>query len=375
LGEVPKEVPRGVAVLDEEHEKFVREVFEQFQPGCYLIQGSYGEKRTSYFKMDKAVWLSLFAHDYAIASFRGDAEASEELRRVYDELAKALDWPEREPWSKWDLVELGWQAAEALFSFYREKLRVDGWRGKPDEAVWEAEERLLYAFGSIGDGFRRELGRWYALKRILDSFEAEVRPKDRVALFMAMELNCLVRRYINRVSWRHIYVNYVLGSLVSGSALERWVDEALWCAYKAVRRFEDLSLNPYVKFLDAECLNWMVMAAMAANEVDPYSGDPQAYLAELAGRLGRRDLISLYNLAVSGSEDGVPSDAFLSGVLEHPSGLSEEERRALKKMFEAGRKFLGEMAAIVDGEIERRHGYKVEAGSFEVERLKPTRPS
>lgn len=367
------EVPHGVSVLDDEHKEFVERVFQNYPPGCYLIRGSYEERVESYFKTDKSAWLSLFAHDYTIASLRGDEGAKGQLKRVYKGLAEMLDWTEREPWVKYDekLGDLAWESAETLFKFYLERVKVDGWRVKADEAPWMGEKRgLLYELSPVGDMFRREYGRWMALQMTLDEFEADVRLKDKVALFVSMELNHVVRLHINRVSWRHAYVNYVLGSLLSGSKLDRWVDEAMWWSYKATRRFEELALRPGAKFLGPECLDWAIMAAMTAEGVDPYSeAEPAAYLPSLAQRLGKPELARLYNIASVGSEDGIPPDEYWDGILEDSAFLSEEERRIFKKMFKAGREFLGAMIKTAEDIIERRYGYRVDLGKFEIEKM------
>ncbi|MEM3646976.1 MAG: hypothetical protein QW334_02360 [Thermofilum sp.] len=365
-----EEVPHGVGIFDDEHREFVSRVFERFPPGCCLLQGSSEEKRVSYFKMDKAIWLSFFMHDYTIASLRGDERAKDELEAVYREIAEALDWPDKEPTQvREELGELAWKAVEILFNFYREKLKVEGWRREDKETLRDGERRgLRTELSPVGDKFRAEYGRWIALQETLTKFEGEVRRKDRVALFMALEFDCMVRRYIEGMSWHHPYINYVLGSLVSGRQLDRWVDEAMWYAYKSLKRYEEQALNPYIRFM-TESQDLIVRAAMAAEGIDPQNRtyeEVRSYLADLSARLGKPELLRLYNVSMWGTEDGTTPDIFLSAILE--DSPTEEEKQFFEKMYKAGREFVGAMTKTVEDIIEKRYGYRVNLCEFEVEK-------
>lgn len=365
-----EEVPHGVGIFDDEHKEFASRVFERFPPGCYLLQGSSKEKGVNYFKMDKAIWLSLFMHDYTVASLRGDEKAKEELKEVYRAIAEALDWQDREPTQvREELGELAWRAVEVLFNFYREKLKVEGWRREDKEALHDGERRgLRTELSPVGDKFRAEYGKWTALQEMLAKFEDEVRCKDRVALFMALELDCMVRRYIEGMSWHHPYINYALGSLVSGKQLDRWVDEAMWYAYRSLKCYEEQALNPYIRFM-TESQDLIVRAAMAAEGIDPQNRtyeEIRSYLADLSARLGKPELLKLYNVSMWGTEDGAIPDIFLSAILE--DNPADEEKLFFEKMYRAGREFVGAMAKIVEDIIEKRHGYRVNLCEFDVEK-------
>jgi hypothetical protein len=320
---------------DKEHEEYVRKVLEQQPPGAYLMSvASAKEAMDKYFKMEKNRWQSMFMHDYFLALLRKDEDMKSLLREAYGKLAEAFDWPEKEPWTRIEENPLDFasDAADALFDFYAEKLRVEGWRSRVDEAVKEAKDRLLKEPSPIGDKYRTEYGRWIALKRILhDELEQELRLKDRVAYWETMEIETLARSILRTPTARlPTYMEGILREMLDGTGIDHGWDMSMWYLHKAFVEFEEhLDIKGYGSFDNEELL---VMAIMAADGVEPTEDEKKQvnYLKEVATRLNMPELVSLYYT----SKFGPVPRKFFSGAFKDWEEMTDDE----KKFFEEQRK-------------------------------------
>jgi len=331
-----------VAWWDKEHEEYVRKVLEQQPPGAYLMSAaSAKEAMDKYFKMEKNRWQSMFMHDYFLALLRKDEDMKSLLREAYGKLAEAFDWPEKEPWTRIEENPLDFasDAADALFDFYAEKLRVEGWRSRVDEAVKEAKDRLLKEPSPIGDKYRAEYGRWIALKRIIhEELEGELRLNDRVAYWEAMEIEALVRSVIREITLRlSTYMESIVIEIVEGKGTDYQWDTAMWYLHKAwMEREEHADFKGYGSFDNEELL---VMAIMAADGVEP-TGDEEKqrkYLEDVAVRLNMPELINLYYTSKFGPKE---PHVFYSGAFKEWGEMTDDERKFFDEQRKASEQFM-----------------------------------
>lgn len=344
-----EEIPRGVTEYDREHKEFVEKLFEAHPPGCYLLGA--GKAVNSYFKMEKARWLSLFLHDYSIAFLRGDEGVKEEFRKAYAELSDMLAWPERELWRKVEEspVKYAEKAADAFFNFYSQRLRVEGWRERVEDEVSDGLKRRLDSEPSlIGDKFRTEYGRWISLRDLLELFEEEVRVKDRVAFWESCMLEVRVKKELHgKYLFSRSYLNYVIEECLTGRKMDHFTDAALWLTYLAVKRCEQHARLSEMGSLICEDL--MVSAAMAASHVEPAGEgnfkEIESFLSKLEEKFNMQGLLQLYRTARFGPEE--KARAFWTGIIKEEFEMSKEEREFFKKQREASEKFFVAMFAVV----------------------------
>jgi len=324
-----------VAWWDKEHEEYVRKVLEQHPPGTYIMNAaSAKEAMDRYFKMEKTRWQSMFVHDYFLALLRKDEEMKGILKEAYAKLAEAFEWPEKEPWKRieGDPLEAAWDAALALFDFYAEKLRVEGWRSRVDETVKEAKDRLLKEPSPMGDKYRTEYGRWIALKRIIhEELEAELRLKDRVAYWEAMEVEALARSTIRKAIRSTSYMEGIIQEVLDGVEVDSRWDDAMWYIHRALVEMEEhIAIKDYGSYDNEELA---IMAIMAADGVEPTEDEEKQrkYLEEVARRLNMPELVKLYHTAKHGPNE---PRKFFSGIFKEWEEMTDEE----KKFFEVQRK-------------------------------------
>ena len=330
-----------VAWWDKEHEEYVRKVLEQQPPGAYLMSvASAKEVVDKYFKMEKNRWQSMFMHDYFLALLRKDEDMKSLLREAYGKLAEAFDWPEKEPWTRIEENPLNFasDAADALFDFYAEKLRVEGWRSGVDETVKEAKDRLLKEPSPIGDKFRAEYGRWVALKRIIhEELEGKLRLKDRVAYWEAMEIEALARSVLRRATVRlSTYMESIIKEVLEGTETDyRW-DTSSWYIHRAYVEFEEhVDVKGYGSYDNEELL---VMAVMAADGVEPTEDEEEQrkYLKDVAARLNMPELVSSYYTSKFGPEPR----KFFSGAFKDWEEMTGDEKRFFEEQGKACEQFM-----------------------------------
>jgi hypothetical protein len=339
-----------------EDAKYAEEVLRESPPGSFLLKGTAEEKVKGYFKMDKATWLAFFAHDYSVAFLRRDSASKESLARAYANLAAMLDWPDREPWLRVEEAprESAKTAANVLFDFYCRRLRVEGWRNRVEEGIREGEKRLRYEPGATGERFRSEFGRLLSFKDLLEKFEREARGRDRVGLWLACEVRLRMQKSITDRALRDSYVDYLLDSLVAGGEPDRWVEEALWLTHLAAKRVEEHFDDELCGSL--ECEDLMILAAMAADHVEPVRESDlesiEKYLRELAHKLVRPELVPLYYTARFGPEEKRAKYYVMS--VKSIGELDEGEKKLLTEQRKASSRFYSEMARIVERLLGRR---------------------
>lgn len=352
-----------VDVYDPEHEEFARMVFERHPPGSYLMDYSASDLVKSYFKMDKARWLEFFTHDYTVAYLRRDGPRMGALCEAYRRLAGMLDWGESEPWRaiEQEPMRAAEAAAKTLFTVYLESLRVDGWRARDGEALYEGIERGLGSEPSeAGDACRREFGRWMGLESLLGEYAVEARGAQgtdkKVTHWFACRLNVEARlnlygtRFCRGVfAFRLLYLDCVLQNILWGG-VDTAVEEALWHTYIAARECEDHRLLTNIGSL--LCEDHLVAAMMLLEGVDrrayafPRGGEK--YLLDLENRLGRRGLASAYRETLYLDPD------FYEIVFKRESELTEEQRQRRRMERNASEKFLEEAAKVIREMLEKR---------------------
>jgi hypothetical protein len=336
-----------VAWWDKEHEEYVRKVLEQQPPGAYLMNvASAKEAMDKYFKTEKNRWQSMFMHDYFLALLRKDEDMKSLLREAYGKLAEAFDWPEKEPWARIEENPLDFasDAADALFDFYAEKLRVEGWRSRVDETVKEAKDRLLKEPSPIGDKYRTEYGRWVAFKRILhDEFEQELRLKDRVSYWEAMEVEGRARAMTRNAVHVSGYLENVVLEMLEGREVDRRLDDAMWYVHRALVEYEEHKIARCYGSYDNEEL--LIMAIMAADGVEPTEDEDKQrkYLEEVARRLNMPELINTYYTSKFGPEPR----KFFSGAFKEWEEMTDEERKYFEGQRKASYQFMMNSVKVV----------------------------
>jgi hypothetical protein len=330
-----------VAWWDKEHEEYVRKVLEEQPPGAYLMSvASAKEAMDKYFKMEKTRWQSMFMHDYFSALLRKDEDMKSLLREAYGKLAEAFDWPEKEPWTRIEENPLDFasDAADALFDFYAEKLRVEGWRSRVDEAVKEAKDRFLKEPSPIGDKFRAEYGRWVALKRIIhEELEGKLRLKDRVGYLFALEIETSARSVIRNTIRFPTYIENIIKEILDETETDYWWDMAMWHLHKAWAEFEEhKAVKDYGSYDNEELL---IMAIMAADGVEPTEDEEKQrkYLEEIAARLNMPELVSLYYTSKFGPEE---PRVFYKGIFKDWEEMTDDEKKFFEEQREASYQFM-----------------------------------
>lgn len=343
---MPEDVPLGILVRDLEHREFAEKLLKEHPPGSLLLNAE--RAADQYFKVDKAKWLLMFQHDYVLAVLKGDDAAQTALKTAYGKLAEALDWGERAAWRDIEsgITEYAEGAANILFSYYSDRIRVEGWRVRVEEGILEGLSRGIENEPSaIGDRFRTEYGRWLFLLELLEPFESQIRLSDRVALWMAGMLEVRVRKHLYGKALHFCYLDYVLNEILTGERMDYWADTALWYAYLATKRYEEHLRLKDLGSLDVEDL--MVYSAMAASHIEPGGGINEAmgFLTELNKKFREFDLPQLYRTAKFGPE--IAPSPFYSGVMEEPEMMTKEEREFFSRQREASDNFHKAMCGVV----------------------------
>jgi len=313
------------------------------------------EAMDKYFKMEKNRWQSMFMHDYFLALLRKDEDMKSLLREAYGKLAEAFDWPEKEPWTRIEENPLDFasNAAYALFDFYAEKLRVEGWRSRVDETVKEAKDRLLKEPSPIGDKYRTEYGRWVALGRVLHELEEELRLKDRVAYWEALEVEALARSIARKESTRlSSYMEGIVKEVLDGTGIDHQWDTAMWYLHKAwVELEEHRAIEGSYGSYDNE--EFLIMAIMAADGVEPTAeeGKQQKYLESVAARLNMPELVELYYTAKFGPRD---LHVFYKAFMKEWEEMTDEEKRFFEEQRKASWHFMLAAGRAIDALLARK---------------------
>jgi len=345
-----------VAWWDKEHEEYVRKVLEQHPPGSYKMSAaSAKEAMDKYFKTEKTRWQSMFMHDCFLALLRKDEEMKGILKEAYTKLAEAFDWPEKEPWTSVEEspTDAAFDAANALFSLYAEALRVEGWRSKVDETVKKAKSRLLKEPSPIGDKYRTEYGRWVALGRVLHELEEELRLKDRVAYWEALEVEALARSVARKESIRlSSYMEGIVKEVLGETGMDYQWDTAMWYFHKAwVELEEHRAIEGSYGSYDNEEL--LVMAIMAADGVKPTTdeGKQREYLEGVARRLNMPELVELYYTAKFGPRD---LHVFYKAFMKEWEEMTDEEKRFFEEQRKACWHFMLAVGRAIDTLLARK---------------------
>lgn len=350
--------------------EFVKRLLEEHPPGSYFFRGLDVEGVTAvYFRADKEHFLRMLSHDYAVAVLRRDEAVRKRVSEAYRVLASWLDWPEP-PWlslersvveaggglsaSRSAVKEITEATVETAFKSYEEKIRVDGWRIKEDETVYDGERRglLLDEESEEANLFWSEVQRWSdfetALYRLM--WDEDLRLRDRTTLWFVLKLQRRVRGFmygLECTSLNSPWANYVLDSIIE-DRFEFWSDLALNYVEAAFLQIEDTTrIQAPGPFLAEDVA---AMAVMAACEVWP---QPLKTRDFILNNLKDRELADLYDLAIRG-----PPEYKITTSLEllwKPfEELPEEQRRSLKRMREASNDFIAYMLEYAADIIKER---------------------
>ena len=369
-------------------EEFIEGVLSKYPPGAYFFRGLNVEGVTGvYFKSEKADFTSMLAHDYTIAVLRGDAARSK-VREAYRVLASWFDW-DKPPWrgleealeaSGWSLKaardeieKLAEEASAFLFKMYEREIRVEGWRAKPGETVYEGGKRLAGRSREDVKLYLAEESRWRELAGRLRSmlWRDEVRLGDKASFWLAKSLLSRVRRYTvgyrgNRMA--ELLEKRILQDLIE-PCLDEWSSLSLLYIDEAFRQIDD------VAYMEEET-GWkntpygvedlVIMAAMAAEGIDPREqaksrrlfAKIREYLAGFARRHGDPELITLYDAATRLPRKFTYRLPLLLYTDYQPT---EEERKALADMRDAEEAFISYMLQYI-AEILREREWKIREG-------------
>jgi len=351
--------------------EFVEELLSKHPPGAYFFRGLDVEGVTGvYFKSEKVDFISMLAHDYILAVLRGDSAARNKVREAYRVLASWLDW-DKSPWHElekalespeWSLKaardevkRLAEEASEFLFKIYEGEIRVDGWRARPDETIYEGGKRLVGRSREDVKLYLAEESRWRELagrlRRML--WRDELRLGDKVSFWLAKRLLSRVRRYTagyrgNRMA--ELLEKRILQDLIE-PCLDEWSSLSLLYIDEAFRQIDDVAHmeeetgwknTPY----GVEDL--IIMAAMAAEGIDPREhaksrrllAKIDEYLADFARRHDDPELLTLYDAATRLPRKSAYKLPLLLYTDYQPT---EEERNALANMRDAEATFISYM--------------------------------
>mgnify|MGYP006977941057 CR=1 FL=1 len=363
-------------------EAFIEGLLSKYPPGAYFFRGLDVEGVTGvYFKSEKAGFISMLAHDYILAVLRGDSAARNKVREAYRVLASWFDW-DKPPWrgleealeaSGWSLkaardevVRLAEEASAFLFKVYEREVRIEGWRAKPDETVYEGGKRLAGRSREDVKLYLAEESRWHELAERLRGmlWKDELRLGDKASFWLAKSLLSRVRRYTigyrgNRMA--ELLEKRALEDIIE-PCLDEWSSLSLLYIDEAFRRIDD------VAHMEEEA-DWkntplgvgdlIIMAAMAAEGVDPReyakSGRLLAkmdeYLADFARRRDDPELLTLYDAATRIPQKFAYRLLLLLYTDYQPT---EEEKKALASMRDAEETFVSYMLQYIAEILKER---------------------
>ena len=375
---------RHFIVVNMGAKEFIEGLLSKYPPGAYFFRGLDVEGVTAvYFKSEKMDFISMLKHDYVVAVLRGDSAARNKVKEAYRVLASWFDW-DKPPWHELEriLEASGWslksardevkrlaeEASAFLFKIYEREIRIDGWRVKPDETVYEGGRRLVGRSREDEDVklYLAEEGRWRELAGRLRGmlWKDEIRLGDKVSFWLAKRLLSRVRRYTvgyrgNRMA--ELLEKRVLEDIIE-PCLDEWSSLSLLYIDEAFRRIDDVAHmeeetgwknTPY----GVEDL--IIMAAMAAEGIDPReyakSGRLLAkmdeYLADFARRRDDPELLTLYDAATRIPQKFAYRLLLLLYTDYQPT---EEEKKALASMRDAEETFVSYMLQYIAEILKER---------------------
>jgi len=189
--------------LDDEAEmtrELVENLVDRFTPGDYLIEPPTPER------LDEILWDPDIPeadawpwHDYMLAILRCDMDRVKVLRHAIttasegsERITRIMDEMEENP--KGDLHNI----PQTLFLIYTYRLRVEGWREKPEETPGQAHYRLISNYFREGMLWREETARLDVLLDVLWHVCLEaLELGDKVTAWIADATSCYVSIYLS----------------------------------------------------------------------------------------------------------------------------------------------------------------------------------
>lgn len=362
--------------------EFVDGLISKHPPGAYFFRGLNVEGVTGvYFKVEKGDFISMLTHDYVIAALRGDSAAREKIKEAYRVLASWFDW-DKPPWHEMRMVpeasglkavrgevkSLTEEASGFLFKVYEREVKVDGWRVRADETIYEGGKRLVGRSRQDEDVklYLAEESRWRELaerlRRML--WNDEVRLRDKVSFWLTKALLSHVRRYTvgyrgNRMA--ELLEKKVLDDIIE-PCLDEWSSLSLLYIDEAFRQIDDVACMEEEsgwKNTPLGVEDLIIMAAMAAEGIDPreyaksrmLSAKIGEYLADFAKRHEDPELLTLYDSATRLPQKFAYKLLFLLYTDYQPT---EEEKKALAGMRDAEEKFISYMLQYIADILKER---------------------
>lgn len=178
--------------------KPVKEALQKYKPGEFLFKGVTAEEIADLFlkKLDEHTWTSMVAHDYLLAKLKKKDYVMSKMKEAMRLTALKMDHDLSQCLTLFPMLESDlkkWSALipQTLFKLIRESLKVDGWRTREDETIYEGNEvRFLNDSPSdVGDLYRTEDQRWWELEYKMHQMYFEARKGgDRVSCWVIKNL-------------------------------------------------------------------------------------------------------------------------------------------------------------------------------------------